>query len=228
MLRKRKKFIMNDRVSKNIGGVCMRSYAFVNASMNLHFGDAHKHNNIMRGVCVGGVGVVGVPGRPLLFSLFCNKGNTKRRSRRSLLGHVGATVPPMARRAPTFHGVRVSGVIYENSKHTVFFGNLPRVPVDGIAIGGIIVARTASKIIVDRMSKIALRGICMRSTGNGGVLGIGGTGGLAISKGICRRLNTGKRVLDLGWSAFRGGEEGPRCRCVRWGTRVTSCFVLGE
>lgn len=196
MLRKRKNFIMNDRVSKNMGGVCMSGYAFVNASINLHFGDGHKHNKLMRGVCVDGVGVVGVPGRTLVFGLCCNKGNHNRSPGRSR-GGTRAAVPPMARRAPVFHGVFVGSMAYGKTNETIFFGNLPRVEVGGVGVRGVVMSGTGRNMMLDRTSRIGVGGVGVRLLGDKGGLGVRGISGMAVSKGGRTRVKTRKRRLGF-------------------------------
>lgn len=56
--RKSKLFAYNDRASNNVGGVITCGVANVNAGCKLHFGDAYRHNNMVRSVCLYGVRVV--------------------------------------------------------------------------------------------------------------------------------------------------------------------------
>lgn len=60
--RKRNKVAYNDRATKIVGGLCMRSYMFSKAHANVHFGAQHGHKKNDSGACCRELHVVGMKG----------------------------------------------------------------------------------------------------------------------------------------------------------------------
>lgn len=114
-----------------------------------------------------GISVVSVPARPIAFGLCCKNGSTIRMLRDNRGVPTGISPLPMSSAAPYFHGVRVSGLMYSGTHQTLFFGNVPRVPVSNVALRGLSVAsRVKTRFVCDH--GVALGGIAVRGGRNRG------------------------------------------------------------